>query len=105
VPFQNLATPRRGFGAILAAMERISQHFDWIGRKHTLNSAIMWIAVFSFLCCAGVFQIVKFVKDHDPFYLYAGICNMTIGLFSIWTGSQILHAVVRRLVTEARNTL
>jgi hypothetical protein len=87
---------------ILAAMGRIDKHFDKVSRKQTLNTAISWIACFSFLCCIGIFQIIKYAKDIDPFYLYAGICNVTIGTFSVWTGSQILHAVVRRLVAEAR---
>jgi hypothetical protein len=83
-------------------MGRISKHFDKVGKKQTLNSAIIWIACVSFLFCIGIFQIIKYVTDHDSFYLYAGICNVTIGAFSVWTGSQILHAVVRRLVAEAR---
>ena len=84
-------------------MGRISRHFDnLVIRQWTLNFAIIWIACFSFTCSVGIFQIIKYAKTDDSGGLILGICSVTIGAFCIWTGSQILHSVVRRLVAEAR---
>ena len=84
-------------------MGRISQHYQQIS-KNTLNSAIWLIVAFTFLFSVGPFQIIKFFKDHDSFYLYAGICNMTMGALGIWIGYQTIRAVVRRLMAEARGS-
>jgi len=84
-------------------MGRVSRRYDRVCKKQTLNSPIWLIVSFTLLWSVGPFQIIKFFKDHDSFYLYAGICNMTMGTFGIWNGYQMLRAVVRRLVAEARN--
>jgi uncharacterized membrane protein HdeD (DUF308 family) len=85
-------------------MRRISQYYDRVNKKQSLNSTLSQVVCFSFICCMGIFQIIKYFKNHDSFYVYAGIWDITIGVFGIWSGSQMLHAVVRRLLAEAQKT-
>jgi len=53
------------FGTIIAAMERLDRHFDRVGRKQTLNSAVIWVVSSSILIAFGVVMIIKYWADGE----------------------------------------
>jgi hypothetical protein len=83
-------------------MGRISRHFDKISGKQTLNSAILWIALWSICIGLGIGMILKYVKNGDNGGLLVGIMFAVMSLFNTLTGMQIAHAVVRRLLAQAQ---
>ena len=90
--------------AIIAAMERIRKHFDKVSRKQTLYSAIFY-TVFStyFLCWEVFYQIWKEARTGSHIWLYLDIFVSVLALLGIPASILMIHAVVRRLIAEARN--
>jgi hypothetical protein len=85
-------------------MERIRLHFDKFAKLITLNGAIARLMGATFFFCQGFFfDLEKFAKTGDRFWLYIGI--FSIGLSLIWVPWCVLliHAIVRRMVGESRN--
>ncbi|HWG21406.1 MAG TPA: hypothetical protein VG225_12820 [Terracidiphilus sp.] len=83
-------------------MSRLQAYYDKISRKYSLNRAIAVTVCFSFYCCIGLFQLLSYFKHHDSFYLFAGPVSLLLGFGGTFQGSQIIHAVVRRLITQAQ---
>jgi hypothetical protein len=91
-------------GVTIAAMGRINSHFDKVSRKQTVSSAILWIALWSICIGLGVGMILKYTRNDDHGGLFLGIIFTALSLFNALTGAHVAHAVIRRLVAEARNT-
>jgi hypothetical protein len=89
-------------GAILAAMERIRFYFDRWCKKQPLDSGIVQLPASSFCLaiCLWLMAELSSHKDHGGFYL--GIGGAVVSLLNIFISYQSIHAVVRRLVAEAR---
>jgi len=85
-------------------MERIDRHFDKIGRKKSLNFAIFWAAFGGLYLGTAICGIIKYTKSGDYFGADLGYINAVIGSLQIFIGIQMIRAVVRRLVAEARST-
>ena len=49
-------------------------------------------------------MVIKYYANEDHAGLALGVAFFALGIFNTLTGTQILHAVVRRRVAEARNT-
>jgi len=83
-------------------MERVRAYFDSRFGKKSLNSALTLLMVWSSYFSLGILGIVKYSMNGDQVGFYLGVANTTIGIFGIFSGSQTVHAVVRRLVAESR---
>jgi hypothetical protein len=87
---------------MLSAMSYWRSRYDYLARTRSLNFAICYAAGGSFSCCLGLAELLKYFKEHDSFYLYAGPAWMVLGCLSALHGVLLIHAVVRRLVREGR---
>jgi len=86
-------------------MERLRIYYDnFAARYFTLNRAILYILFYAFMCFLGVSELKLYVRNDDGFYLYFGGFALLLGIFGIFHGAQVIHAVVRRLVAEARSS-
>ena len=85
-------------------MKRLEAYYDRLARKYSLNWAIVMIALYAFYSCLGLFVFFKYFQQHDGFYLFVGPLNLVIGIFGVFQGAGIMHAVVRRLMAESRQT-
>jgi hypothetical protein len=83
-------------------MNRLHTYYDHLARNYSLNWAIAFTVIFSFICSIGFFQFLKYLHQHDPFYLFFAPFEFILGLAGAFQGVQITHAVVRRLVAESR---
>jgi DNA-binding transcriptional regulator of glucitol operon len=85
-------------------MAILEQHFDRLARKSSLNWAIVSVILWPAFMALGVLQLHKYSSGRDSFYLYAGLFNIGLSILGTFNGIGILHAVVRRLVAEARES-
>jgi hypothetical protein len=98
-------SPREsGGGAILAAMDWVHAYFDRRCRKQSLNTPIVLVSSFSWTAAISFWMIQKYSSNGDNGGLYLGIFLAAISLVNVFIGFQSIHAVVRRLVVESRNT-
>ena len=82
-------------------MQRPNGRYDKIARTYSLNWAIAMLIFFPVICCMGFSQFLKYFSQNDSFYLLMGPLTLLVGLFGIYRGVQITHAVVRRLIAGA----
>jgi hypothetical protein len=83
-------------------MAYLQRYYNRRARTLSLNGATFVTALFAFYSCIGLFQLLKYFQHHDPFYLYAGPINILLGVAGVFQGTNLIHAVVRRLIAEAR---
>lgn len=81
-------------------MRRLHPFYDNLARKYSLNWAIAFTAIFAFYSCMGLFQFLNYFHRPDGLYLVVGPFNFLLGGFGVIHGAQIIHAVVRRLVSN-----
>lgn len=86
-------------------MSRLHAYYDRHARNYSLNWAIALTVVSAFYCFAGLVLCLKYFQHHDNFYLFVGIFNTLLGILGIFQGAQVTHAVVRRLIAEARHAV
>ena len=51
----------------------------------------------------GIAMIVKYARSGDDVGLYLGASNCAIGILGIFFGTQMVHAVVRRLNSDGHS--
>jgi hypothetical protein len=83
-------------------MERVRAYFDRRVRKQSLNAAIFLVSSFSWTAAISFWMIVKYSSNGDSGGLYLGIFLAAISLLNVLIGFQSVHAIVRRLVAEAK---
>jgi len=84
-------------------MQPMDEFYDGIASRYSLNWAILSLVIYSFMCCLGAIQTLAPSRTPDSSWMYH-VGLMLIGAIGILVSTQILHAVVRRLVAESRNT-
>ncbi|HKF48820.1 MAG TPA: hypothetical protein VKB38_15785 [Terracidiphilus sp.] len=82
-------------------MSRLHSYYDRTARNYSLNWAIAIIAIFTFISSLGLFQFLKYLQRGDDFYLLVGPIDFLIGVFGVYRGVHITHAVVRRMIAES----
>ncbi len=86
-------------------MERIHRWYDNFAARHfTLNGAILYILFYALMCFNGAFDLRSAVQKDDPINLFLVGLIFLLGFIGMVHGAQVIHAVVRRLVAEARGT-
>ncbi len=84
-------------------MGRIRQYFDNKSTMLSLNAAIIHLSGFSFCLAISYWMIVKYSSNGDRGGFYLGITLAIMSLLNVLIGFFSIHAIVRRLVAEARN--
>jgi hypothetical protein len=83
-------------------MELIDRHFDRVGRKQTLNSAIIWTVCASITIGLGICMLIKYFQNGDNAGLLLGVAFAALGIFNTLTGTQMIRAVVRRITPDSQ---
>jgi hypothetical protein len=80
-------------------LERIRGHFDRRCSKLSLNGALFFTIMGSFLFTLGSCMLLKFswMSANAGLTLTIGIGQFIVGLYFMLAGIQMVHAVVRRL--------
>jgi hypothetical protein len=84
-------------------MDRVRRYHDNIAANFTLKGAILYEVFYCFFCWFGTFIVLDHHQSSDREMLYLGLASLLIGIFGIFHGAQVIHAVVRRLISENRN--
>jgi len=83
-------------------MKSIAAYFDIRCRKQSLNKAIFLLFAFSWCLAISYWMIVKYSSNGDRGGFYLGIAFAIICTLGLFVSSQSIHAIVRRMVAEAR---
>jgi hypothetical protein len=93
-------------GAILAAMKRISKHFDKVTRQISLNFAVFFVTISTFM--AGFLTAVVMVDAGrvaagrgDTIGLGISMLAVIVFLLNALIGFQMIQAVGRRLAAQS----
>jgi hypothetical protein len=85
-------------------MERTHRYFDRKCKMQSLNAALTVPVIWSSYFSLGIVMMVKYAGNGDDFGLYLGAANTAVGIFGIFVGTPMVHAVVLRLIAESRTT-
>jgi hypothetical protein len=85
-------------------MQWIRRIYDRRARTATLNLPIFFILVCAFFSFLGLNQIKICIRTSDHDLLSIGEVFLAIGVLGVIHSVLLIHAVVRRLVVEARPT-
>ena len=83
-------------------MTRFTAYYDKLARTHSLNWALTLTLLYPFFAYMGFFKISNYFTHHDSFDIVVGSIWMLLGVLGIFHGVNVTHAVVRRLIAEAR---
>ena len=85
-------------------MKNLHPYFDRRFGRASLNRALVLLVACSGDFTLGIVGMIKYAKIGDDVGFSVGVANTALGISGIFFGSQMIHAVVRRLIAEARNT-
>jgi len=83
-------------------MKWLARYYEQQARFTSLNVAILLNMCGVFFFCDGFFfQIGKWARSGDRFWLYLGVFSMVLGPALAFIGFLLIHAAVRRLQSES----
>jgi len=82
------------------------QDYDREAERSKLNVAIIKIVFFSFIFSGSLsfLFILNYESAHYHHEFCLGIFSLLFGAYGILDKAQLIHAIVRRMAAEARNT-
>ena len=82
-------------------MARLTPYYDRVAAKTTLNTAIALTLMTEVFFILGVFELLRYFHDHETLCLINGPIFMLLGAIGILHGSQVIHAVARRIASQS----
>ena len=76
-----------------------------VADKTTLDVTIWQVVFFTFSFCMGFFfELGKFTRTHDTFWLYGGLFTMFLGAIGTAYSIMLVHAIVRHMTQDSSNS-
>jgi hypothetical protein len=77
-------------------MTRLFGHDDRGSRRYSLRRAIGHTAVYAFLIIFGFLELDSALHRPDSYSLFSGPLTLTIGIFGVFKGLELVRTVERR---------
>lgn len=83
-------------------MNRLDAWYDKRAQSYSLNWSMALTIIAGCYAFMGFLQFLKYFPRHESFWLFIGPFDALLGAAGIFHGVHAMHAVVRRLVADAR---